>query len=801
MTLHQEIVAELVEMDVDDWTLDLVIASLEGEEAVERVLAGESIDHSEKEARHPGGQIPSVYLHDITVSGFRGIGPEVKLEIPPGPGLTVVVGRNGSGKSSFAEGLEVLLTGNALRWEERSGPWKEGWRNLHHGSSPKISARFQVEGKRGLTTVKKTWSENAEFDETSTTAQHHGEKLTDLVGIGWEASLDLYRPILSYNELGMIGARPSELFDTLAAVLGIESLSEATRVLAASRLRRAKIEKQVNRERLDRLLPALEALSDGRARTAVKALRKRVWDLDTLAGLGSKPDTEQDSLGALANLEVPDEELVLRVAEGVEAAHTEIAGLFGTDAEQAQQLTRLLSTALDHHRQHGDESCPVCGMGTLDSTWRRSTEEQVTRLHQSAKRYRAAERLLKEALDTARSLVEIPALPTVNGIDTTALSDAWTDWATFPDRSGDVSGHLLSAYGVVVQEAARVSEQAGYRHSEREQGWAAVLPDLMAWVARARPVVTLREVIKKIRTAEDALKKVTASLRSARWAPMETKALGLWRDLRLRSNVDLRSVELAGTRTRRHVDLTVDVDGAEAQALAVASQGELGCLALSLFFPRATLAASPFRFLVIDDPIQSMDPARIDGLARVFSEIADDRQLIVFTHDDRLPESLRRLRIEHTCRQVTRRPGSIVEVREKRGPVIQYFLDARSVALDSDLPQQVARRVVPGMCREGLEAACVEAVRRRRLGRGETHTGVNDLLERTRTLKQKASLALFDDPGRAGGDISRRIAERWTRRFADAFWDANRGAHKPFHGSLKGLINDCQGLAERIRRL
>ncbi|MDE0439076.1 MAG: hypothetical protein OXJ36_11870 [bacterium] len=105
------------------------------------------------------------------------------------------------------------------------------------------------------------------------------------------------------------------------------------------------------------------------------------------------------------------------------------------------------------------------------------------------------------------------------------------------------------------------------------------------------------------------------------------------------------------------------------------------------------------------------------------------------------------------------------------------------------------------MCREGLEAACIEAVRRRRLGRGEPHNAVDDLLERTRTLKQKASLALFDDAGRAGGDISRRMTGKWKGRFADAFWDANRGTHEPFDGSLKGLINDCQGLAERLRRL
>jgi DNA repair exonuclease SbcCD ATPase subunit len=39
--------------------------------------------------------------------------PATTLEVERGPGLTLVVGRNGSGKSSFAEALELLLTGDS----------------------------------------------------------------------------------------------------------------------------------------------------------------------------------------------------------------------------------------------------------------------------------------------------------------------------------------------------------------------------------------------------------------------------------------------------------------------------------------------------------------------------------------------------------------------------------------------------------------------------------------------------------------------------------------------------------------
>jgi DNA repair exonuclease SbcCD ATPase subunit len=96
------------------------------------------------------------------------------------------------------------------------------------------------------------------------------------------------------------------------------------------------------------------------------------------------------------------------------------------------------------------------------------------------------------------------------------------------------------------------------------------------------------------------------------------------------------------------------------------SKGELHCLALSLFLPRAMLPESPFRFLVIDDPVQSMDPARVDGLARVLEEVARTRQLVVFTHDDRLREAVCRLGIDARILEVARQPGSVV--RQRRRP-------------------------------------------------------------------------------------------------------------------------------------
>src|SRR5262245_3364278 len=91
-------------------TTRLVDAALHGPEALDRAIEDTSRDGSSPVVRQTPVPPRSVHVAGITVEGFRGIGQKRTLEITPGPGLTLVVGRNGSGKSSFAEALELLLT-------------------------------------------------------------------------------------------------------------------------------------------------------------------------------------------------------------------------------------------------------------------------------------------------------------------------------------------------------------------------------------------------------------------------------------------------------------------------------------------------------------------------------------------------------------------------------------------------------------------------------------------------------------------------------------------------------------------
>src|SRR3954449_3999423 len=119
----------------------------------------------------PTESAPPVWLRSVTVEGFRGIGPAATLELEPAPGLTVVVGRNGSGKSSFAEGLELLMTGVLKRWEKRPKAWTETWQCLHHDGPTRISASLVLEGSGEEVELEQEWPHGASYDDESGRAQ------------------------------------------------------------------------------------------------------------------------------------------------------------------------------------------------------------------------------------------------------------------------------------------------------------------------------------------------------------------------------------------------------------------------------------------------------------------------------------------------------------------------------------------------------------------------------------------------------------------------------------------------------
>ncbi len=788
----------------------LVLGALDGDKGLEAELSG-SGDSPRPLLARASPPPTGAFLRSIAVEGFRGIGPRQTLELTPGPGLTLVVGRNGSGKSSFAEALEVLLTGDSLRWKERAAVWRDGWRNLHHPAAG-LRAAFLVEGEPGPCVVSRRWEAAAPFEIAEVAVELTSGTASDLDSLGWGGALRTHRPFLSYNELGsLLDEGPSKLYDALSSILGLEDLVQAQGALQEARRSREKSLKEATESRA-RLLERLRGVDDERARRVAAAIEGREWDLDAVqailaesASLGTGA-AEVEVLRGVAGLEPPDPARVAAAVAEMREAGKALTSAAGTAAARSRDAAQLLDQALAYHAAHGDGECPVCGRkGALDRAWAERGRTTTKQLHEAAREAEAADERAQAARRQWEGLaiLKADALQRASevGLDLGELVEAlgrWVQAGTIADL-GALADHVDKASGPLREAVVRLRDAARAELGRKEDAWRPVAVEIASWLLGARDAVSGAGDLKRIKPAEAWLKKAAAGIRDDRFGPIAEKAARIWERLRQQSHVELGRIQLTGDGTRRRVVLDVTVDGVEGAALGVMSQGELHSLALSLFVPRATLPESPFRFIVIDDPVQSMDPARVDGLARVLESASADRQVVVFTHDDRLPEAVRRLDIAAEIIEVTRREASVVELRRSLDPVGRYLEDAITVAGTAELPSSAAARVVPGLCRLALEAASMEVVRRRRLNRGESHGGVERILSEAGSLTGLMALALFDDAAR-GPEVTRHLEREAGPPLAETFRRCEEGSEVPGSAALD-LVRLASKLVAWLRGL
>jgi recombinational DNA repair ATPase RecF len=788
---------------------ELVLGALGGRDGLEARLAGSSAA-SGPLAVAPSPAPAGAFLRSVVVEGFRGIGRAQTLELAPGPGLTLVVGRNGSGKSSFAEALEVLLTGDSLRWKERAAVWRDGWRNLHHPAAA-VSATFLVEGERQPCVVSRRWETGADFEIASVEVALPGRPQSDLDSLGWTSALRTHRPFLSYNELGsLLDEGPSKLYDALSSILGLEDLVEAQAAFQDARRSREKALKDATEGRAH-LLERLRGIDDERARRVVAAIAGKEWDLAAveavLGATASGPGAaEADVLRAIAGLEPPDPARVAEAVAEMRAAAKALAAAMGTTAARARDAAKLLELALAFHAAHGDGDCPVCGRErALDGAWGKRQRSAIARLREGAREAEAAHERAEAARRRWEDLAVLKgdALQRAGNVgldlrELVAALEVWVQAGAIADL-GALAKHVESASRGLREAVLRLRDAARAQLERKEDAWRPVVAEVGSWLTGARDAVRRATDLDRLKPAEAWLKKAAAGIRDDRFGPIAEKAAGIWDHLRQQSHVELGRIQLTGDGTRRRVVLDVTVDGVAGAALGVMSQGELHSLALSLFVPRATLPESPFRFIVIDDPVQSMDPARVDGLARVLQAASADRQVVVFTHDDRLPEAVRRLDIAAEILEVTRREGSVVELRRSLDPVGRYLEDALAVASTAEMPSSAAAHVVPGLCRLALEAVCMEVVRRRRLTRGETHAAVERALSDAGQLNGLAALALFDDVER-GAEVHDRLQRDAGAPLAHAFRRCDESDEIPPAAALE-LVRLASKLTAWLRGL
>jgi hypothetical protein len=758
---------ELFETDekVADETVYLVAAALQGDEELAEQLGGDAPTPKRPDARSTDGPAPlRAFLRSITVEGFRGIGPRATVELNPYCGITVISGRNGSGKSSFAEALEYALTGHSYRWLRKKGQhWEASWRNLHAGDPASVEVDFAMEPdderSGSAAAVGVDWAAGAELGDARRWAQIRGQRRQAVDALGWDQALITHRPLMSYDELGgLLEDGPSSLYDALNRLLGLDEIADADGRLKEVEKQLGIPRKTANDNRIQ-LVRTLDESTDPRAAEVKKLIARKPYDLDavTATTLGTATDRASTiaRLRAIASLEVPGTTKAVTAAAELRAAIDAHAASSDSAVKAVAARAALLREALHLHNDIGDGPCPVCETGTLDPAWRSAAEERLTESDESTAEHQAVTQRLARARAAAEGFFgTVTTVSAVEGVDLASLSafdEALAHARTAPDSLSDLPAHVEAATAALAEAADALRAESDSRAAELEDAWAPTARTIAAWVDLETAARKDDDRLDRVQTALKWLRVNAETLRERRLTPVVDQAREIWGRMRHESNVDLGGISLEGSANRRKAVVEGSVDGVPAGALSVMSQGELHALALALFIPRATTPDSPFRFLLLDDPIQAMDPAKIGGFLDVLVEVAKTRQVIVFSHDDRLPAAIRARSIPAQLLDVTREEGSVVVVKPNDSPAHRYIADATAVILDDDLDDMIKRKAAPGLFRMAIEAAAHQRFFTDRARTGAVYHESDAAWEEAKTTQQRVALAVT---GAASNDLS-----------------------------------------------
>lgn len=745
----------LTERGVAAEVADVIRAAVAGGAQLDRVLAGESFEGGASEDTR-SDTVRGVFLERLGVSGFRGIGPESFIGFKPMPGLTIVSGRNGSGKSSFSEAMEIALTGAAHRWNKQNSQFEPEHRNLHVGDPCRVRLDLIHQGE-ATSRIEVEWKPDAPREAFRRTLQRADQLPEDgIASLGWDEALVTYRPLLSYEELGnLLAGRQIDIAQAVQKALGLGEVT-AAKTLINDRLKTAGLPRDREKTARSAARSALEqATADGvddpriteaLDSFATKSLRKNV-DLNRARELatGGGADTSVRSLEAIVQLELPTEEAVRAAAEELRAADAAVAAQAGAISHLEQAQRQLLAQALDLHAHAGDQPCPVCGEGTLDAAWRVRVQATLDASGEAARLRDQALQRQRTARNQVRALVgSLPRAVIEHDFDLAsqpAAVAAWARWASLPTEPAMWADHvekgyadLAAATGAWQAEAARVAQ-------DRRDVWAPLAVMLSEWIGAYEAYAEGQAAEERLKSAKKIMDELEKAAQSERLAPITERAQHIWNLLKQESNVDVADIALSP----RKLEISATVDGEPVGALRVMSQGELHALALALFLPRVTLEASPFQFVVLDDPVQAMDPAKVDGLLSVLLEIAETHQVVVLSHDDRLADAARRHGTggqEIRILEVQRAENSVVKVESVLDPVERHIKDAWALFNEPGMPIPAKCFVIPGILRMALESAAHERYFTRELAEGRRLGELEEEWENARTSLARMKLAV-----------------------------------------------------------
>lgn len=211
----------------------------------------------------------------------------------------------------------------------------------------------------------------------------------------------------------------------------------------------------------------------------------------------------------------------------------------------------------------------------------------------------------------------------------------WASLASRVKELEDFANNVLELMNLAKNVQTRLAPVLASRVDEDKS-----LKDIAVAIALLRATESLRmglhvrAVLSEAKKAHAEVEDYERVATETRLHDKETVTLDWYSRMNPNEDVRFSSMEVAKVGKSRQVQLLGETYGKRTHALALLSESHLNALGLSVHLARATSEVTSLGFLVLDDPVQSMDQAHTRRVASdlIGKLLQDGWQVIVLSH-------------------------------------------------------------------------------------------------------------------------------------------------------------------------
>lgn len=649
----------------------------------------------------------------IVVRGFRGIPEELELDFTKDkkPSSMAVYGTNGTGKSSLTDAWEWLHTGN-VQHLAREGAGPDVFPHLNAGDDVSVHVEF-ADAALGTMTVK--------YDPA--------DKREPIVEGNMEAfrARVLHPCQVRFEDLTrFVFMTKKQKHDRLADLLGFHR--QAAYQSALEKVRRAhkkdlSAAKKALKARQSELAELLDIKSAGRAGAVEKAVNKRLKaagleKVETPAELAERlrevqRSEAQERAVSQVELERQKQRLTMELESPTEPVTTLVDALAQMRATESATVDALLTRLYEAGQKaipHVDPgTCPLCEgdcdkdlAAILGGKLEALQEAQRQRQEVDAKR-KTAVRAVQSTKSSAAQLQKhaeghddlVAAAAAVSEL-AAAIHDTIGDGAAsggeVPEKCVALDAAIEALNGA--RDAAIVAldaEIAGLDEAEEEDDGDQLSNVLDGW----RAMEDARVRVERLSDRVDRFGLIVDNYVEQSLADIKTRFDAIAEDVATyfskleRGTKVLSNPEVIIADRALHLKVELG-DNEVSPAYGYLSESQLNSFGLAIFLASARHINRDFKFLILDDVINSFDAHKRPALIDLLHDEFDDFQLLVFTHDEIWRDELARRCKKWTHQAIYRPPGSSPRFRRSAAP-----FEVIEQAVAEDRPRDAGMRLGP----------------------------------------------------------------------------------------------------------